>query len=220
MRREQLYELISGTADPAFVLDPNGMIAAWNGAASTFFGISEENAIGNPCGEILRGIDECGKSCGTNCGVKDHARNCVPLKSYDIEVNTASGRKWCNMSVLVPASNGPASGYSIHIARSADLQKRFEHLIRDFVVSETSLPTANVKEMMSAKASTTQYSELSKREIEVLKLLADGSKTAAIAKTLFISPTTVNNHVQTILKKLSAHTRLEAVRRAEKAGLI
>jgi len=220
MRREQLYELIEGTADPAFVLDPNGMIAAWNDSATTFFGITEEKALGQACGEVLRGIDECGKFCEINCSVKDHARNCHPLKSYDIEVNTASGRKWCNMSVLTPAAKGPAAGYSLHIARSADLQKRFEHLIRDFVVSETSLPTANINEMLSAKAAPTQLADLSKRELEVLRLLGKGSTTAVIAKTLFISSTTVNNHVQSILKKLSAHTRLEAVRRAEKAGLI
>jgi DNA-binding CsgD family transcriptional regulator len=41
-----------------------------------------------------------------------------------------------------------------------------------------------------------------------------------IAKQLQISPTTVNNHIQHILKKLNAHTRLEALRRAERAGLI
>ncbi|MBK9316554.1 MAG: response regulator transcription factor [Acidobacteria bacterium] len=34
------------------------------------------------------------------------------------------------------------------------------------------------------------------------------------------SPWMVNNHIQNILKKLNAHTRLEAVRRAEYAGLI
>ena len=43
---------------------------------------------------------------------------------------------------------------------------------------------------------------------------------AAIALKLFVSRTTVNNHVQRILKKLGAHTRLEAVRRAEQARLI
>jgi DNA-binding NarL/FixJ family response regulator len=53
-----------------------------------------------------------------------------------------------------------------------------------------------------------------------LKLLAKGRATEAIAKQLHISRTTVNNHVQHILNKLNAHTRLEAIRRAEHAGLI
>jgi DNA-binding NarL/FixJ family response regulator len=50
--------------------------------------------------------------------------------------------------------------------------------------------------------------------------LAKGVTTAAIAERLGISRTTVNNHVQHILHKLNAHSRLEAIRRAEHAGLI
>ncbi|RMG50565.1 MAG: DNA-binding response regulator [Acidobacteria bacterium] len=44
--------------------------------------------------------------------------------------------------------------------------------------------------------------------------------TADIADRLCISRTTVNNHIQHILRKLNAHSRLEAIRRAERAGLI
>ncbi len=61
---------------------------------------------------------------------------------------------------------------------------------------------------------------LTDREREVLRLLAKGVTTAAIAERLGISRTTVNNHVQHILYKLNAHSRLEAIRRAEHAGLI
>ena len=39
-------------------------------------------------------------------------------------------------------------------------------------------------------------------------------------RPIHISRTTVNNHIQHILGKLNAHTRLEAIRRAEHAGLI
>jgi two-component system response regulator DesR len=73
---------------------------------------------------------------------------------------------------------------------------------------------------MQAKHSPTKLTELTPREIEVLRLVAAGNTTKRIAERLFISPTTVNNHVAHILNKMSARTRLEAVRRAEKAGLI
>jgi DNA-binding NarL/FixJ family response regulator len=56
--------------------------------------------------------------------------------------------------------------------------------------------------------------------LEVLRLLAKGETTESIADQLSISRTTVNNHIQHILHKLNAHTRLEAIRRAEHAGLI
>ena len=46
------------------------------------------------------------------------------------------------------------------------------------------------------------------------------TSTTTVAEQLHISRTTVNNHVQHILRKLDSHTRLEAIRRAEHAGLI
>lgn len=220
MKREEIINLAKGTADAAYVLDPNGLIVAWNNAAEGLFGVTAETAIGQHCSEVLHGIDECGRRCGVECTVKDHAVNCEPLKSYDIRVDAAGGRKWCSMSVIMAGKSGTAAQYTLHVARSADLRKRMESLLRDFVVSETSLPAVNVREIVSAKRSTTEMADISKREIDVLRLLAKGESTAGIAAALFISPTTVNNHVQRILKKLSAHSRLEAVRRAEKARLI
>ena len=79
--------------------------------------------------------------------------------------------------------------------------------MRDFVVKETNLPTVNVNEILSAKCTPTSFTELSKRETEILRLMAKGEKTANIAEKLFISPTTVNNHIQHIFQKLDAHTR-------------
>jgi DNA-binding CsgD family transcriptional regulator len=104
--------------------------------------------------------------------------------------------------------------------RPSDIQKRFEMLVRDFVVQETSLPAVNMNEIMSAKRAPTAAIDLTNREKEVLEMLGRGIPTSEIAETLFISRTTANNHIQHIMKKLSAHTRLEAVRRAEQAGLI
>lgn len=62
--------------------------------------------------------------------------------------------------------------------------------------------------------------ELTNRELETLRLLSKGKSTTEVAQILHISATTVNNHVQHILRKLDAHNRLEAIRRAEHAGLI
>ena len=52
---------------------------------------------------------------------------------------------------------------------------------------------------------------LTRREQQVLKLLAGGVSTLAIAERLHISRSTVRNHVHNILSKLGTHSRLEAV---------
>ena len=61
---------------------------------------------------------------------------------------------------------------------------------------------------------------LTQREREVLTLLAEGLTTREIASRLFISLNTTRNHVQRLIVKLGAHSRLEAVAAARRAGLL
>lgn len=53
--------------------------------------------------------------------------------------------------------------------------------------------------------------ELTSREREVLKLLGDGLSTRQMATLLSVSLATVRNHIQSILTKMDAHSRIEAV---------
>jgi DNA-binding CsgD family transcriptional regulator len=61
---------------------------------------------------------------------------------------------------------------------------------------------------------------LSPREHETLTLLAAGYSTAQMAETMGISTETVRNHVKRVLKTLDARSRLEAVAKGRRAGLI
>ena len=63
-------------------------------------------------------------------------------------------------------------------------------------------------------------SDLTAREREILQLIAEGLTNGAIATRLFISVNTVRNHVQSILAKLDAHSKLEALSVAIRDGLI
>jgi DNA-binding NarL/FixJ family response regulator len=62
--------------------------------------------------------------------------------------------------------------------------------------------------------------DLSDREIEVLRLLAEGKGNAEIAQELFISPKTVKNHIASILVKLQMENRIQAAVYAVRAGII
>ncbi len=220
MNLREIKGLVDGTADAAYALDPNGAIIAWNTAASDLFGIDENSAIGRACSELTNGIDECGRECSENCAVLKRAANHDPLKSYDIKIKGSAGEKWCNASVVILDSSAYDQPCTLHIIRPADVQKRLELLIKDFVVAETSLPAVNLQEIMTRSNSPTGSADLTTREREILGLLSNGKKTTEIAEKLFISKATANNHIQHILKKLGAHTRLEAIRRAEQAGLL
>lgn len=62
--------------------------------------------------------------------------------------------------------------------------------------------------------------ELTEREVEVLELMATGLSNDEIATRLYISRNTVRSHVQHVLQKLGAHSRLEGVLIANRAGLL
>jgi len=61
---------------------------------------------------------------------------------------------------------------------------------------------------------------LSRRELEVLTLVAQGLNNKAIAEKLFISENTVKNHIRNIHEKLQVHSRMEAVVRAVREGVL
>ena len=60
---------------------------------------------------------------------------------------------------------------------------------------------------------------LTRRELEVLRLVAAGRSNGQIAETLFISRKTASVHVSNILGKLGVHTRTEAAAAAHRLGL-
>ena len=61
---------------------------------------------------------------------------------------------------------------------------------------------------------------LTPRQLDVLRLLADGASTGEVAAALHLSTTTVRNHVANILTALGAHSRLQAVVAAKRRGLL
>ena len=62
--------------------------------------------------------------------------------------------------------------------------------------------------------------ELTPRQLEVLLLLCGGASTDQIAAELYLSTETVRNHVRNILQALHVHSRLAAVAKARREGLI
>jgi DNA-binding NarL/FixJ family response regulator len=61
---------------------------------------------------------------------------------------------------------------------------------------------------------------ITEREMDVLRLMASGKGTGDIAAELYLSTNTVRHHVQAVLQKLEAHSKLEAVAIALRTGLL
>jgi two-component system NarL family response regulator len=76
------------------------------------------------------------------------------------------------------------------------------------------------KQMSRSDRQQVPSPRLTDRELEVLKLVAQGLNNREIAKRLFISENTVKNHVRNILEKLQLHSRMEAVMYAVRGKLL
>jgi DNA-binding NarL/FixJ family response regulator len=88
-------------------------------------------------------------------------------------------------------------------------------------------PHIAAKVLQRLRATSTQpdiaetiRTELSDREIEVLKLIANGKDNAVIAAELHISPKTVKNHISNILMKLQIDNRIQAAVYAVRSGIV
>ena len=61
---------------------------------------------------------------------------------------------------------------------------------------------------------------LTDRELDVLKLVAGGEEGNQIARALFISPKTVQNHISSVLAKLQLQNRIQAAVHAVRGGIV
>jgi DNA-binding NarL/FixJ family response regulator len=117
-----------------------------------------------------------------------------------------------------------ACGYLLKDASIAELVQGIQAAaVGESLVS----PTIASKVLQRVRASGSSQrdadvirSELSDREIEVLKLIANGKDNAMIAGELHISPKTVKNHISNILMKLQIDNRIQAAVYAVRSGLV
>jgi DNA-binding NarL/FixJ family response regulator len=77
-----------------------------------------------------------------------------------------------------------------------------------------------VQEMRGGQEAAVAAPSLTPREHDVLRLLAQGLTTRAIAAALGVSENTVKTYTRTLLAKLGAHSRTQAVLEAQRLGLV
>ena len=111
-----------------------------------------------------------------------------------------------------------AKGYLIKNALADDLVKSIETVSNGEVFLSAEI--AKKMAMQSISGNQDPVHELSAREFEIFRLLAEGLDIDAIASTLNISSKTVSNYQTMIKQKLNINTPIELIRYAIKAGVI
>jgi len=213
-------EIVSSTGDAAFATGQLVHIVIWNRAAERLLGFKAESVLGKRCWQVLCGRDVFGNCfCDEDCAVQHMARQKKAINHFEMEVRRQSGELLsASFSILVVPGTRPSRFTVVHLLQPVDSRTGAHELARSVLAGAPApaLPAA-------APAPTSDQPDpatLTGRETEVLRMLSEGTSTQEIAETLFISLSTTRNHIQHILQKLGAHSKLEAVAAAMRAHLL
>jgi DNA-binding NarL/FixJ family response regulator len=144
----------------------------------------------------------------------------------DVATALLTARPSTTIVVLTSFANETVLAEAIDAGCSAVLTKAraFDEIVRTIHAAhagEVTIPLAKLSSIAGGlRSSRALAGELTVRELEVLGHLGEGLSNEAIAELLSLSPHTVRNHVQRIIMKMGAHSKLEAVTRALREGLI
>jgi DNA-binding CsgD family transcriptional regulator len=197
------HSTIFATGEPAYAVDRHGTIVAWNAAASRAFGYRSPEAVGRKCWELLQGRDAFGNQyCSESCPMRQMALQHKAVNRCRMSFQTAGAERQdftVTTLVLFDASDAAL----IHLCR------------KEPAAAREGMPVAAPGD----SGRDDGHGVLTPRERQVLEHLSAGRTTREIATLMRISVPTVRNHVERILHKLHAHSRLEAVAVSRRLGL-
>jgi DNA-binding CsgD family transcriptional regulator len=130
-----------------------------------------------------------------------------PVQHFDMQTRTKAGHPvWLDISILEAPLGGPGGALAIHLFRDVTATRELLRLVHERLQAPSAPPD--------------EATMLTRRELEVLRLMAGGANTKALAERLHVSPATIRNHAQNIFAKLGVHSRLEAVAYATQHRLL
>jgi DNA-binding NarL/FixJ family response regulator len=126
-----------------------------------------------------------------------------------------------DQEVLTSAIRAGANGYLVKDCSTDEIASA----VRMAVSGETALSPQLAASMLDEvrrldRPSSEEDRIVTRREEEVLQLIADGCSTPEVAEKLYISQKTVKNHLASIYQKLDARDRTQAVLQAVRMGIV
>ena len=213
-------DVISSTGDAAFASNDKGSIVLWNEAAKHLLGYPAGDVLGRRCFEVIGGFDTFGnRFCRSDCNLHRMVHFRKEVCPFQMQVRKSSGEYvWAAFRIVLVSGQQLSDYQLVHLMQQIHPATNVPH---------NSYSTPSISDTQTEgwprrleSSSHLPKSPLTNRECEVLTLLASGSSTAEISKEFHISVSTVRNHIQSILRKLSVHSKLEAVFVANRNHLI
>jgi two-component system, NarL family, response regulator DegU len=127
-----------------------------------------------------------------------------------------------DQSVIADALRAGAAGYLVKDCSTEEIAEAVRMAANEDATLSPELAHAMLDEVRRIDPVTSDDVDrvVTKREVEVLQLIADGCSTPEVAERLYISQKTVKNHLASIYHKLDARDRTQAVLQAVRMGIV
>lgn len=219
---KDLLDFFSNIADGVLAVDQEHRIIFWNEAAEHHIGRKAHEVLGHFCYEVIAGRDESGRIfCHADCLNNIQSLTREPIATRNILVPTRTGREiWLSLSTVLVPSAWRELCVLVHLFRNVTYQKELERSVQQLLTTLSKLSVRQESDLLLNGTVFSDLPDLTRREQEILRFLASGLTTKAIAEKLFITAATVRNHIHNMLVKLGVRNRLEAATLALRRGLI
>lgn len=198
-------------------------IMFWNRGAERILGFRSHEVIGRRCYDVVAGRPPGGfnPACLKGCpSIRALRAGRVPTQ-LTMQMQCASGeRKTASLTPMVVADAENDAPLLVHLFDDRPQPQRPER-IPEGLKTELRMKGANIiSDHPISTSSSEGIRRLTRRELEVLRLVSHGSRVPQIAEELGISPHTVRNHIRNLRQRLKAKTKLDAVMIAMRLGIL
>jgi len=216
-----ILETLAESPDGAYAVDMDQRVIFWNAAAERILGYAAAETVGRHCHQVVGGVSDQGLKCEPNCVAILLARRGRIAPSKVVQTRKKDGQPvWLSIThVLLPAANHDLSTL-LHIFHDVTASQATAGLLTHISEQLAAAERPGPKRTPAPPDGARSAEKLTQREQEVLALMARGLGTGAIASELGVAHNTVRNHIQRILEKLDAETRLQAVAAASRLSIL
>lgn len=142
------------------------------------------------------------------------------IKARQPDVRIVMLTMHADQDVLAEAIRAGANGYLVKDCSTDEIASAIETVAGGETALSPRLAASMLAEVRRQDTEGEAERVITKREEEVLQLIADGCSTPEVAEQLYISQKTVKNHLASIYQKLDARDRTQAVLAAVRMGIV
>ena len=218
-----LFSLLESAPFGAYAVSVEQEIVFWNRTAEHILGFSSREILGRRCYEVASRSGSRGMTpeCDNGCSSIRYLRSGrIPPPARLSLLCSSGSHKWISTAPMVIAGmldGGPVLFHLFDDAGELEDGRPSEDPSRH--EEEMDRSQALPQESQSPQL-TDDASNLSRRELEVLQLVAEGWETCHMAERLGISRHTVRNHIRNLAHKLGASSKLDAVVKGIRLGIV